>query len=178
VLDLFVVMVASATALLPIFAKDVLDVGPLGLGVLRSAPAVGALAVGAWLAWRPIDRRAGPVFLWALAVYGLATALFGLSTDFVLSVAALLLYGAADQISVIVRMSLIQLGTPDHVRGRVSAANAMAVNMSNQLGSLEAGLAAAWLGASGALLLGGGLTLAFVALGAVLFPALRRVDRL
>jgi MFS family permease len=176
-LDLFVVMVASATALLPIFAKDILEVGPWGLGVLRSAPAVGALAIGIWLAWFPIDRRAGPVFLWALAVYGIATALFGLSTNFFLSVAALLLYGAADQVSVIVRMSLIQLGTPDPVRGRVAAANAMAVNMSNQLGSLEAGLAAAWLGAVGALLLGGAATLALVGLGAVLFPALRKVDR-
>lgn len=177
-LDLFVVMVASATALLPIFAKDILEVGPWGLGVLRSAPAVGALMVGAWLAWRPIDRRAGQAFLWALTVYGIATALFGLSTNFFLSVAALLLYGAADQVSVIVRMSLIQLGTPDELRGRVAAANAMAVNMSNQLGSLEAGLAAAWLGAPGALLLGGALTLALSASGAAVFPKLRKVDRL
>jgi MFS family permease len=178
VLDLFVVMVASATALLPIFAKDVLDVGPWGLGILRSAPSVGALIVGGYLAWRPIDRRAGQVFLWSLAVYGIATGLFGLSTNFFLSAAALLLYGAADQINVIVRMSLIQIGTPDELRGRVAAANAMAINMSNQLGSLEAGLAAAWLGAVGALLLGGAATLVLVALGAVLFPALRKVDRL
>ena len=177
-LDLFVVMVASATALLPIVVKDILEVGPWGLGVLRSAPAVGALAIGAWLSWHPIDRRAGPVFLWALAVYGVATALFGLSTSFLLSAAALLLFGAADQVSVIVRMSLIQLRTPNHVRGRVAAVNGMAVNMSNQLGSLEAGLTAAWLGVVGALALGGAATLVLVAVGALVFPKLRQVDRL
>ena len=177
-LDLFVVMVASATAILPIFAKDVLAVGPWGLGVLRSSPAIGALIVGAILAWRPIERRAGLVFLWSLAGYGVATALFGASSSFVLSVAALMLYGATDQLNVIVRMSLIQLGTPDHVRGRVAAANAMAVNMSNQLGGLEAGLTAAWLGAPGALALGGALTLVLSGLGALAFPKLRKVDRL
>ena len=177
-LDLFVVMVASATAILPIFAKDVLDAGPIGLGILRSAPSVGALLIGAFLAWRPIERHAGLVFLWSLAGYGVATALFGVSTSFVLSTAALMLYGATDQLNVIVRMSLIQIGTPDHLRGRVSAANAMAINMSNQLGGLEAGLTAAWLGAPGALLLGGALTLALSGLGAILFPKLRQVDRL
>ncbi len=177
-LDLFVVMVASATALLPIVAKDILEVGPWGLGILRSTPAVGALALGAYLSWRPIDRHAGQVFLWSLAAYGVATALFGLSTNFVLSALALALYGAADQVNVIVRMSLIQISTPDHVRGRVAAANAMAINMSNQLGGLEAGLTAAWLGAAGALVLGGGLCLVLAALGALAFPALRKVDRL
>lgn len=177
-LDLFVVMVASATALLPIVAKDILEVGPWGLGILRSTPAVGALILGAYLSWHPIDRRAGQVFLWSLVAYGIATGLFGLSTNFLLSAAALLLYGAADQGNVIVRMSLIQIGTPDHVRGRVAAANAMAINMSNQLGGLEAGLTAAWLGAAGALLLGGGLCVALAALGALAFPALRKVDRL
>jgi MFS family permease len=177
-LDLFVVMVASATAILPVFAKDVLDAGPVGLGILRSAPSVGALIVGAFLAWRPIERRAGLVFLWSLAGYGVATGLFGASTSFALSTFALMMYGATDQLNVIVRMSLIQIGTPDHVRGRVSAANAMAINMSNQLGGLEAGLAAAWLGAPGALLLGGALTLALSGLGAIVFPKLRRVDRL
>lgn len=177
-LDLFVVMVASATAILPIFAKDVLDAGPVGLGILRSAPSVGALIVGAFLAWRPIERRAGLVFLWSLAGYGVATGLFGASTSFALSTFALMMYGATDQLNVIVRMSLIQIGTPDHLRGRVSAANAMAINMSNQLGGLEAGLAAAWLGAPGALLLGGALTLALSGLGAIVFPKLRRVDRL
>ncbi len=177
-LDLFVVMVASATAILPIFAKDVLEAGPVGLGILRSAPSVGALLIGAFLAWKPIERRAGLVFLWSLAGYGVATALFGISTSFVISTAALMLYGATDQLNVIVRMSLIQIGTPDHLRGRVSAANAMAINMSNQLGGLEAGLTAAWLGAPGALLLGGALTLALSGLGAVVFPKLRRIDRL
>ena len=177
-LDLFVVMVASATAILPVFAKDVLDAGPVGLGILRSAPSVGALLIGAFLAWRPIERHAGLVFLWSLAGYGVATALFGISTSFALSTVALMLYGATDQLNVIVRMSLIQIGTPDHLRGRVSAANAMAINMSNQLGGLEAGLAAAWLGAPGALLLGGALALALAGLGAIVFPKLRRVDRL
>ncbi len=177
-LDLFVVMVASATAILPIFAKDVLEAGPVGLGILRSAPSVGALLVGAFLAWRPIDRHAGLVFLWSLAGYGVATALFGASTSFVLSTVALMLYGATDQLNVIVRMSLIQIGTPDHLRGRVSAANAMAINMSNQLGGLEAGLTAAWLGAPGALALGGALTLVLSGLGAIVFPKLRKVDRL
>jgi MFS family permease len=177
-LDLFVVMVASATALLPIVVKDVLEVGPWGLGLLRSAPAVGALLVGAYLSWHPIERRPGLVFLYALAVYGVATALFGLSTHFLLSAAALFLYGAADQVSVIVRMSTIQLGTPDHLRGRVAAANGMAINMSNQLGSLEAGLAAAWLGVVGALVLGGAATLVLVGIGALLFPQLRKAERL
>ena len=177
-LDLFVVMVASATALTPIIAKDILAVGPWGLGLLRSAPAIGALAIGAYLSWRPIDRRAGIVFLVSLAAYGLATALLGLSTNFLLSALALALYGAADQVNVIVRMSMIHLGTPDEVRGCVAAANAMAINMSNQLGGLEAGLTAAWLGAPGALLLGGALTLVLSALGAAIFPKLRQVDRL
>lgn len=177
-LDLFVVMVASATAILPIFAKDVLEAGPIGLGILRSAPSVGALIIGAFLAWKPIERHAGLVFLWSLAGYGVATALFGISTSFALSTFALMMYGATDQLNVIVRMSLIQIGTPDHLRGRVSAANAMAINMSNQLGGLEAGLTAAWLGAPGALLLGGGLTLLLSGLGAIVFPKLRQVDRL
>jgi MFS family permease len=177
-LDLLVVMVASATAILPIFAKDVLEAGPVGLGILRSAPAAGALIIGTWLAWHPIERRAGLVFLWSLAGYGVATALFGASANFALSAVALMLYGATDQLNVIVRMSLIQIKTPDHVRGRVAAANAMAVNMSNQLGGLEAGLTAAWLGAPGALALGGALTLVFSGLGAVIFPKLRKVDSL
>jgi MFS family permease len=177
-LDLLVVMVASATPLLPIFAKDVLEIGPLGLGILRSTPAAGALLVGVLLAWRPIPGRAGLVFLWSLAGYGVATALFGISTSFALSAAALLLYGAADQLNVIVRMSLIQIGTPDHVRGRVSAVNAVAVNTANQLGGLEAGLLAAWLDAPTALVIGGALTLAVTSLGAAAFPKLRRVDRL
>ena len=178
VLDLLVVMVASATALLPILVKDVLEVGPWGLGLLRSAPAVGALAVGLYLTWRPIASRAGRTFLLSLAVYGAATALLGFSTSLPLAAFALLLFGAADQVSVIVRSSLIQLGTPDHLRGRVAAANAMAVNMSNQLGGLEAGLAAAWLGVAPALILGGALTLAFTGIGALVFPALRKTDRL
>jgi MFS family permease len=177
-LDLLVVMVASATPLLPIFAKDVLEIGPWGLGILRSTPAAGALLIGIVLAWRPIERSAGLVFLWSLAGYGVATALFGISTSFLLSAGALLLYGATDQLNVIVRMSLIQVGTPDHLRGRVSAVNAVAVNTANQLGGLEAGLVAAWLGAPAALLLGGALTLVVTSLGALVFPKLRQVDRL
>jgi MFS family permease len=177
-LDLFAVIFASATALLPIFAKDVLDVGPWGLGLLRSAPAVGAIAIGVVLAHRPIDRRIGQAFLIAVAVYGLAATGFGASDTFALSLTALAVLGAADQISVILRGSLIQISTPDELRGRVAAANAMVISASNQIGRLQAGFVAAWIGAVPTVVLGGLATVAIVGLWAAMFPALRQVDRL
>jgi MFS family permease len=177
-LDLFAVLLGGATALLPMFAKDILHVGPWGLGLLRAAPAVGALALSIALTRWPIRRRAGPVLLGAVAVYGLATLVFALSGGFVVSMLALALGGAADMVSVVIRQSLVQLDTPDAMRGRVSAVNSVFIGASNQLGEFESGVTAAWLGPVGSVLLGGIGTLVVAALWFRWFPALAQRDAL
>lgn len=177
-LDLFAVLLGGATALLPIFAKDILHVGPWGLGMLRAAPAVGALAMSVVLARWPIARRVGRRMFAAVAVYGVATLAFGLSTAFWLSFTALLVAGAADMVSVVIRQSLVQLETPDAMRGRVSAVNAIFIGASNQLGEFESGATAALLGPVGSVLLGGVGTLAVAAMWMRLFPELARRESL
>lgn len=177
-LDLFAVLLGGATALLPIFARDVLRTGPWGLGLLRAAPAVGAFALSVVLSRWPITRKAGRVLLTAVAVYGLATLVFGLSTSFGLSLIALVVAGAADMVSVVIRQSLVQLDTPDEMRGRVSAVNSVFIGASNQLGEFESGVTAAWLGPVGSVLLGGIGTLVVAGLWFRLFPQLARRDGL
>lgn len=153
-LDLFAVLLGGATALLPIYARDILHVGPSGLGILRSAPAVGALAMTAVLMRHPIERRAGMRMFQAVVVFGLATVLFAVSRQVWLSIAALAILGAADTVSMIIRISFVQLSTPDGMRGRVSAINLLFVHASNELGQFESGIAAALLGPIGAVILG------------------------
>ena len=177
-LDLFAVVLGGATALLPIYAKDILHTGPWGLGLLRAAPAVGAILIGAWLARHPLRRRVGHTLFAAVAVYGLSIVVFGLSEDFTLSLAALAVSGAADMVSVVVRQTLVQMETPDAMRGRVSAVNAVFISTSNQLGEFRAGATAEWLGTVGSVLFGGIGTLLVVCAWARLFPALRQRDRL
>ena len=177
-LDLFAVLLGGAVALLPAVARDVLHTGPTGLGVLRAAPAAGAALMALGLAFRPLRHRAGRVMLSAVAVFGIATVVLGMSRSFVLSLAALVVLGAADMISVYVRQTLVQLRTPDSMRGRVSAVNLVFIGASNELGEFESGITAAWLGIMPAIVFGGVGTLAVVAVWALLFPALRRVDRL
>jgi MFS family permease len=177
-LDLFAVLFGGATALLPMFAKDILHVGPLGLGLLRGAPAVGALAMSLWLTRWPVRRRTGPLLLGAVAVYGAATLAFGLATAFVPALLALVVTGAADMVSVVIRQTLVQLETPDAMRGRVSAVNAVFIGASNQLGEFESGASAALLGPVGSVVLGGLGTLLVAGLWLKLFPALARRDAL
>jgi MFS family permease len=177
-LDLFAVLLGGATALLPMFAKDVLDTGAWGLGFLRAAPAAGAFAMGVALARWPLRRRVGRRMFLAVAVYGLAILCFALSTSFVLSLAALAVSGAADMVSVVIRQTLVQLETPDDLRGRVSAVNSTFIGASNQLGEFRAGAVAAWLGPVGSVVAGALGTLVVVALWMRLFPGLARRDRL
>jgi len=177
-LDLFAVLLGGAAALLPIFARDILQVGPWGLGLLRAAPAAGALVMSAWLSHRPIRRRPGKVLLGAVAVYGVSTLAFGASTSFGLSLAALAVGGAADMISVVIRQTLVQLETPDAMRGRVSAVNSVFIGASNQLGEFESGATAALLGPVGSVLLGGVGTLLVAALWFRFFPALSQREHL
>lgn len=177
-LDLFAVLLGGATALLPMFAKDVLHVGAWGLGLLRAAPAVGALATSVVLARWPITRRVGRVMFGAVALYGLATLVFGLSRMFELSWLALLVSGAADMVSVVIRQSLVQLDTPDAMRGRVSAVNSIFIGASNQLGEFESGASAALLGPVGSVVLGGVGTLVVAGLWMKWFPSLARRERL
>jgi MFS family permease len=177
-LDFFAVFLGGATALLPVYASDILHVGPHGFGVMRSAPAIGAAITGAFLALRPLGRRAGPKMLAGVGVFGVATVVFGLSRSFGLSVVMLALLGAADMVSVVVRGTLIQAATPPEMRGRVSAVNLMFVGASNELGEFESGLLAEWLGPVTSVVLGGAGTLAVVLLWAWRFPGLGRVDRL
>jgi MFS family permease len=172
------VLLGGATALLPIFAKDILHVGPIGMGWLRAAPAIGALLMSLALSRWPIERRAGTKLFAAIAVYGVATLAFGLSTSFVLSMVALAVTGAADMVSIVVRQTLVQLETPDAMRGRVSAVNSVFIGASNQLGEFESGATAAWLGAVGSVVLGGVGSIAVAALWWRAFPALARRDRL
>jgi MFS family permease len=177
-LDLCAVLLGGATALLPIFAKDILHTGPWGLGLLRAAPAAGAVTMSLLLARRPITHKAGPVLLGAVALYGLATLAFGLSTSFVLSLACLGVAGAADMVSIVIRQSLVQLDTPDAMRGRVSAVNSVFIGASNQLGEFESGVTAALLGPVGSVVLGGLGSIVVAGAWLKLFPALAGRDRL
>jgi MFS family permease len=177
-LDLFAVLLAGATGLLPVFARDVLGVGPEGFGVLRSAPAVGALVVAGVLAVRPIRRRAGVKMLLAVALFGLMTLVFAYSRSFPLSVLALAVLGGADMVSVFTRQSLVQIATPDRMRGRVSAVSTLFIGASNELGEFESGVAARFLGPVGAVAFGGVGALLVTGVWAGLFPSLRNADRL
>lgn len=177
-LDLFAVLLGGATALLPIFAKDILHTGPWGLGLLRAAPAVGALLMSFWLARHSMERHVGMIMFASVAGFGVATLLFALSKIMWISLLALFALGAFDMVSMVIRGSLVQLDTPDAMRGRVSAVNAIFINTSNQLGEFESGMAAAWLGAIGATVLGGIGTLLVVALWMTMFPSLRKRQRL
>jgi uncharacterized membrane protein len=176
-LDLFVVLLGGVTALLPIYASDILQAGPQGLGLLRSAPAIGALTMTVILAWRPIERHIGITMFAVVALYGIATMIFALSTSLVLSMAALALLGASDSISVVIRFSLVQIETPDAMRGRVSAINYLFVGTSNTLGEFESGVLAALLGAVPSAFIGGLGSLLVAAIWMMIFPSLRRVDR-
>ncbi|MFO1377103.1 MAG: MFS transporter [Steroidobacteraceae bacterium] len=175
-LDLFAVLFGGATALLPAYASDVLHTGPDGLGILRSAPGVGAALVGLHVAWRPFTRQVGRWMFGGVAVFGMATCVFGLSTDFTLSLVALGILGAADMVSVYVRHVLVQLQTPDAIRGRVSAVNSVFIGASNELGEFESGLTAAWWGLVPAVVVGGLASVAVAFLWARWFPALWRLD--
>lgn len=177
-LDMFAVLIGSVTALLPIVAKDILNAGPEALGLLRSAPAAGAVAMSVWLAWRPIDRKVGVKMFAAVAVFGAMTVLFGLSETLWLSVASLVVLGAADMISVVIRSTLVQLETPDEMRGRVSAVNSIFISTSNQMGEFRAGAIAALIGAVPTIVIGGIGTLAVTGLWMLCFPGLTRRDRL
>jgi MFS family permease len=177
-LDLFAVLLGGATALLPIYARDILHTGPVGLGLLRAAPAVGALAMSLVLMRWPLRRRVGQRLLMAVAVFGLATVVFGVSTDFGLSLVALAITGAADNISVVTRLTLVQLETPDEMRGRVSAVNSIFIGASNQLGEFESGATAALFGPIGSVVAGGLGTILIAATWLRLFPALARRDRM
>ncbi|PYN80285.1 MAG: MFS transporter [Candidatus Rokuibacteriota bacterium] len=174
-LDLFAVLLGGAAALLPIYARDILGTGPGGLGLLRSAPAVGALATSMFLAQHPLRRRIGPTLFRAVMAFGVATVVFGVSTNFALSLAALCVLGASDVVSVVIRATLVQIRTPDTMRGRVSAVHSLFTGTSNQLGTFESGLAAALIGTVPAVLLGGIGTIAVAALWMLLFPELRRI---
>jgi MFS family permease len=177
-LDLFAVLLGGATALLPIYAREILNVGPVGLGILRAAPAVGALLMSVLLARRPLRHRVGQIMFMAVTVFGIATIGFAVSTSFVLSIAMLIILGAADVISVVVRSALVQLRTPDEMRGRVSAVNSMFIGTSNQLGEFESGLTASWFGTVPSVLIGGIGTIIVAAIWMRLFPALFNADRL
>ena len=177
-LDLFAVLFGGATALLPIYARDILHTGPWGLGVLRGAPAVGALLMGLALARYPINRRVGMRMFQAVIIFGLATVVFALSSSIWLSLLALAVLGAADMVSMVVRIALVQLSTPDAMRGRVGAVNYLFVNASYQLGEFESGVTAALLGAVPAAALGGIGTIVVALLWMKFFPALRDVERL
>lgn len=173
-LDLFAVLLGGATAMLPAFAYDVLNVGSEGLGLLRAAPAAGAMVVAIWLGFRPITKNVGAKMLWAVAAFGLATTIFGLSTSFPLSLGMLALLGGADSVSVFIRNTLVQLNTPDEMRGRVSSISGLAISASNELGEMQSGLAAALLGPVAAVALGGVGAILVTGIWAVIFPELKR----
>ena len=177
-LDLFAVLLGGASSLMPIFAQEILHAGPRGLGLLRAAPAIGALMVSIALTLRPIRRKAGVLMFSCVAIFGAFTVLFGLSKSLPLSLLALFVVGASDMVSVVVRSSLLQLGTPPEMRGRVSAVNSLFLGASNELGEFESGLTAQWLGAVRAVVMGGFASMAVTGLWSVLFPALRRANQL
>jgi MFS family permease len=177
-LDLFAVLFGGATALLPVYAKDILQVGPAGLGWLNAAPAIGAVAMALWLSRHPPRRRVGPLFLACVAGFGLATSVFGLSTSYGLSFAALIVIGALDNVSVVIRQTIVQLWTPDALRGRVSAVNRVFVSSSNELGAFESGAVAALIGPVATVVAGGIATVLVVAAATRVFPELRRLQTL
>ncbi len=177
-LDLFAVMLGGATALLPIFATDILHAGPRGLGLLRAMPSVGALAVSLTMLVKPIKRKAGVTMLCCVGIFGAATVVFGLSKSIGLSMAALVVVGASDMVSVVVRSSILQLATPPEMRGRVSAVNWLFIGASNEFGEFESGLTAQWWGAVRAVVIGGLGSMAVTASAAGLFPKLRNADAL
>ncbi len=177
-LDLFAVLLGGAVALLPVYAREILATGPWGLGLLRSAPGVGAAAMAFLMAHRPLRGRAGATMLWCVAGFGFFTILFGISRNFVLSLVALLLVGATDMVSLIIRSTMVQLATRDEMRGRVGAVNMLFIGASNELGEFESGVTAAWFGTVPAVVLGGVGTLVVAAVWAWRFPEIRQSDRL
>jgi MFS family permease len=177
-LDMFAVLLGGAVALLPVYAREILHTGPLGLGLLRSAPGVGAAVMAIVVAHRPIRRRAGMTMLLCVAGFGVFTIVFGISRSFIVSLAALFLVGASDMVSVIIRSTLVQIATPDAMRGRVNAVDMLFIGVSNELGEFESGLTAQWFGTVPAVVIGGVGTLVVIAAWAWLFPELRRADQL
>jgi MFS family permease len=177
-LDLFAVLLGGAVALLPVYAKEILATGPWGLGLLRSAPGLGAATMALLLAYKPLRRRAGAAMLWCVAGFGLFTVIFGLSRNLLVSLVALFFVGAADMVSVVIRGTLIQVQTPDEMRGRVNSVEMVFIGASNELGEFESGLAAHLLGAVPAVVVGGAGTVLVTALWAWAFPDLRRADKL
>jgi hypothetical protein len=177
-LDLFAVMLGGATALLPIYATDILHAGPRALGLLRAMPALGALVVSLVMTVRPIKRSAGKLMLFCVGVFGAATVVFGLSRTMWVSLLALVIVGASDMVSVVIRASILQLATPPGMRGRVSAVNWLFVGASNEFGGFESGLTAHWWGAVRAVVVGGIGSLIVTGLAGTLFPTLRRADAL
>jgi len=177
-LDLFAVLLGGAVALMPVFARDILQAGPWGLGLLRMAPAIGAVTMSLVLARFPLRHRVGMKMLWAVAIFGAATVVFAFSTNIAVSVLMLLVLGASDTVSVVVRSSLVQLLTPDEMRGRVNAVNSLFIGTSNQLGEFESGIVAGFLGPIAAVAVGGIGTIAIVLIWSRIFPQLRRVDTL
>ena len=177
-LDLFAVLLGGAVALLPVYAKEILEAGPWGLGILRSGPGVGAGIMAIAIAHRPLRNRAGATMLWCVAGFGICTVVFGVSRSFVISLLALFLVGATDMVSVIVRATLIQVATPDEMRGRVNAVDMIFIGASNELGQFESGITAQWFGAVPAVILGGIGAIVVTGLWAWMFPQLRKVNQL
>ncbi len=177
-LDLFAVLLGGAVALLPIYATEILHAGPRGLGLLRAMPSVGALVVSLTMVWRPIKHHAGKIMLICVGFFGAATVIFGLSKTMWVSMAALVIVGASDMVSVVIRSSVLQLATPPEMRGRVSAVNWLFIGASNEFGEFESGLTAHWWGAVRAVVVGGVGSLIVTGAAAVLFPTLRRADKL
>jgi predicted MFS family arabinose efflux permease len=177
-LDLFAVLLGGAVALLPVYAEDVLHVGPGGLGVLRSMPAAGAALMAVVLAYRPLRRRSGAMMFIAVAIFGISTIIFGVSRSMTISLISLFVVGASDMISVVIRNTLVQIATPAAMRGRVSAVNLLFIGASNEFGQFESGITAQWFGAVPAVIFGGVGTLVVVGLWAWMFPQLREMDRL
>src|SRR5438105_9258424 len=177
-LDMFAVLLGGAVALLPVYASEILKTGPWGLGLLRSAPGVGAAIMAIIVAHRPLRRRAGLTMLWCVGGFGICTIIFGLSRSLVVSLIALLLLGASDMVSVIIRAILVQLATPDEMRGRVNAVDMIFIGVSNELGQFESGLTAQWFGTVPAVVLGGIGTLVVIAIWAWRFPELRQADQI
>ena len=177
-LDLFAVLLGGAVALLPVYADDILHTGAYGLGVLRAAPGIGAVGIAIWVAHYPLRRRAGIAMLYCVAGFGLFTVVFGVSHSLALSLIALVLTGAFDMVSVIVRSTVVQLATPDEMRGRVSAVNMLFIGASNEVGQFESGITAQWFGTVPSVVIGGVGSIVVVALWSWLFPSLRKVDTL
>jgi MFS family permease len=177
-LDMFAVLLGGAVALLPVYASEILKTGPWGLGLLRSAPAIGAGSMAILLAFRPLRRRVGAIMLWCVAGFGVFTIIFGISRSIILSMLALIFVGATDMVSVVIRGTLIQIATPDEMRGRVNAVDMLFIGVSNEFGQFESGLTAHWFGTVPAVVLGGVGTLVVIAIWAWQFPELRKANQL